>query len=158
MLSEGPPWQGSAQQTLRNARAEDNLQRLADKMFKRQSDVRERRRYASIYEMNYDVNVPRRRGDPDNPWNLMMRPRYATFPEYPPMFNHMFYSMYPMGREQYDQSYAPGMSRMRDVTRRIILMLRAWIRKTLRRVCCTRLGQRFFLPKTFVVRGVENLE
>ena len=152
MLSEGPPWQGSAQQTLRNARAEVNLQRLADKMFKKQSDVRERRRYKRLFELNYDTNWRRNPRD-DSPWNLMMRPRYATFPEYPPMFNQMFYKLYPMDRELYDQSYAPGMSRMRDVTRRIIFMLRVWIRKTLSRVCCTRLGQRFFVPLT---RRVER--
>jgi hypothetical protein len=146
MLSEGPPWQGSAQQTLRNARAEFNLQKLADKMFRRQGEVRERRRYASIYKMNYDVNWRRNPRD-DSPWNLTMRPRYVAWPvEYPPMFNELFFSMYPMNREQYDQSYAPGMSRMRDVARRIIFMLRVWIRKTLGRVCCTRLGQRFFVP------------
>ena len=147
MLSEGPPWQGSAQQTLRNARAEDNLQRLADKMFKKQSDVRERRRYKRLFEMNYDTNLPRNLRDLDNPFNFIMRPRSIAWPvEYPLMFNRLFYSMYPMDREQYDQAYAPGMSRMRDVTRRIILMLRAWIRKTLSRKCCTRLGQRFFVP------------
>jgi len=155
MLSEGPPWRGSAQQTLRNARAEFNLQKLADKMFRRQGEVRERRRYASIYKMNYDVNVPRRFDDLDNPFNLIMRPRSIAWPvEYPPMFNRLFYSMYPMDREQYDHSYAPGMSRMRDVARRIILMLRAWIRKTLRRKVCTQLGQRFFVPVT--MRRVER--
>ena len=148
MLSEGSRWQGSAQQTLRNARAEVNLQRLADKMFKKQSDVRERRRYKRLFELNYDTNWRRNPRD-DSPWNLTMRPRYVAWPvEYPPMFNRLFYSMYPMDREQYDQAYAPGMSRMRDVTRRIILMLRAWIRKTLRRKCCTQLGQRFFVPLT----------
>jgi hypothetical protein len=152
MLSEGPPWQGSAQQTLRNARAEVNLQRLADKMFKKQSDVRERRRYKRLFELNYDTNLPRNLGD-DSPWNLTMRPRYATFPEYPPMFNQLFFKLYPMDREFYDHTYAPGMSRMRDVTRRIIFMLRVWIRKTLRRLCCTRVGQRFFVPLT---RRVER--
>ena len=154
MLSEGPPWQGSAQQTLRNARAEFNLQKLADKMFRRQGEVRERRMYASIYKMNYDVNVPRNlRDDLDNPFNLIMRPRYVTFPEYPPMFNQLFFKLYPMDREFYDHTYAPGMSRMRDVTRRIIFMLRVWIRTTLRRLCCTQIGQRFFVPLT---RRVER--
>jgi hypothetical protein len=146
MLSAGPPWQGSAQQTLRNARAEFNLQKLADKMFRRQGEVRERRRYKRLFEMNYDTNLRRNLGD-DSPWNLTMRPRSVAWPvEYPPMFNQLFFSMYPMNREFYEQTYAPGMSRMRDVARRIILMLRAWIRKTLRRVCCTRDGQRFFVP------------
>jgi len=154
MLSEGPPWQGSAQQTLRNARAEVNLQRLADKMFKRQSDVRERRRYKRLFELNYDTNLPRNLRDLDNPFNFIMRPRSIAWPvEYPPMFNQLFFKMYPMNREFYDQTYAPGMSRMRDVARRIVFMLRAWIRKTLRRVCCTQLGQRFFVPLT---RRVER--
>ena len=148
MLSEGPRWQGSAQQTLRNARAEVNLQRLADKMFKKQSDVRERRRYKRLFEMNYDTNWRRNPRD-DSPWNLTMRPRSIAWPvEYPPMFNQLFFSMYPMNREFYEQTYAPGMSRMRDVARRIIFMLRVWIRKTLNRVSCTRLGQRFFVPVT----------
>jgi hypothetical protein len=155
MLSEGPRWQGSAQQTLRNARAEVNLQRLADKMFKKQSDVRERRRYKRLFELNYDTNWPRNLRDLDNPFNLTMRPRSLAWPvEYPPMFNGLFFSMYPMNREFYDQTYAPGMSRMRDVARRIILMLRAWIRKTLCRKVCTQLGQRFFVPVT--MRRVER--
>ena len=147
MLSEGPPWQGSAQQTLRNARAEVNLQRLADKMFKKQSDVRERRRYKRLFELNYDTNLPRNRGDP-SPFNFIMRPRFIAFPsEYPPSFNQMFYSLYPIDRELYPHTYAPGMSRMRDVTRRIIFRLRVWIRRTLRRLVCTRDAQfRFFLP------------
>ena len=147
MLSAGPPWQGSAQQTLRNARAEFNLQKLADKMFIRQGEVRERRRYASLFKLNYDTNLPRRRGD-NSPINLIMRPRFNVFDrEYPPGSGMMFATMYPINREVIPYTYAPGTSRMRDVTRRIIFMFRVWIRRTLRRLCCTQNGQfRFFLP------------
>ena len=150
MLSAGPPWQGSARQTLRNARAEFNLQKLADKMFRRQGEVRERRRYERLYKLDYDKNLPRSRGD-NNPINLIMRPRFNLFdPETAPGAGHMFAAMYP---EAYDRSaitrpYAPGMSHMhmRDVTKRIIFMLRVWIRKTLCRLVCTRNGEfRFFL-------------
>ncbi len=43
--------------------------------------------------------------------------------------------------------YGPGFLRMRDVIRRTMLRLRVWIRRTLRRLVCTRNGQRFFVPK-----------
>ena len=131
-------------------RAEFNLQKLADKMFRRQGEVRERRRYERLYKLNYDKNLPRVPGD-DNPINLIMRPRFNLFdPETAPGAGHMFAAMYP---EAYDRSaitrpYAPGMSHMhmRDVTKRIIFMLRVWIRKTLCRLVCTRNGEfRFFL-------------
>jgi hypothetical protein len=147
MLSAGPPWQGSALQTLRNARAEFNLQKLADKMFRRQGEVRERRRYERLYELNYDKNLPRSRGD-NNPINTIMRPRFNVFDrESPPGSGHVFAAMYPIDRSVIASPYAPGMSRMRDVTKRIIFRLRVWIRRTLRRLVCTRDAQfRFFLP------------
>jgi hypothetical protein len=43
--------------------------------------------------------------------------------------------------------YAPGWLRMRNVVWRTIFRLRVWIRRTLRRLVCTRIGQRFFVPK-----------
>ena len=57
MLSAAPSWEGSARQTLRNARTEYNLQKLADKMFRRQGEVRERRRYERLYERNSSVSA-----------------------------------------------------------------------------------------------------
>lgn len=152
MLSAGPPWQGSARQTLRNARAEFNLQKLADKMFKRQGEVRERRRYARIFKLNYDVNVPRVHGDP-SPINLILRPRFnGLSPSYLPGWERMFAAMYPTMRSI--DPYVPGFLRMRDVVRRTMLRLRVWIRRTLRRLVCTRNGQRFFVPKRW--NGADN--
>jgi hypothetical protein len=144
MLSAGPSWQGNAQQTLRNARAEFNLQKLADKMFRRQGEVRERRRYKRLYELNYDKNLPRVPGD-DNPIGTIMRPRFnGLSPSYLPGWERMFAAMYPTMRSI--DPYVPGFLRMRDVVRRTMLRLRVWIRRTLRRLVCTRDGQRFFLP------------
>ena len=146
MLSAAPSWEGSARQTLRNARAEYNLQKLADKMFRRQGEVRERRRYARLYKLNYDTNRPRVPGD-DNPIGTIMRPRFnGMSPAYPPGWERMFAAMYPTERSVLDNPYTPGMLRMRDVIRRTILRLRVWIRKTLCRLVCTRNGEfRFFL-------------
>ena len=141
MLSAGPPWQGSARQTLRNARAEFNLQKLADKMFRRQGEVRERRRYASVFKLKYDTNVARIPRFP-NLFGFIMRPRFEVNP--PGMWN-MFALMYPTERSV--NPYVPGFLRMRDVIRRTMLRLRVWIRRTLRRLVCTRNGQRFFVPK-----------
>ena len=154
MLLAGPSWQGSAQQTLRNARAEFNLQKLADKMFRRQSEVRERRRYASIFKLNYDVNVPRVRGDP-SPINLILRPRFNGLSpvSYLPGWERMFAAMYPTERSV--NPYVPGFLHMRDVIRRTMLRLRVWIRRTLRRLVCTRTAGRFFLPKRW--NGANNL-
>jgi hypothetical protein len=148
MLSAGPPWQGSARQTLRNARAEFNLQKLADKMFRRQGEVRERRRYASLFKLNYDTNLAR---IPTFPYlfGFIMRPRFNVNP---PGWEHMFAAMYPTERSV--QPYGPGFLRMRDVIRRTMLRLRVWIRRTLRRLVCTRNGQRFFVPKQW--NGANN--
>jgi len=160
MLSAGPPWQGSALQTLRNARAEFNLQKLADKMFRRQGEVRERRRYASLYKLKFDTNWPRFRTQ-----NLVsiMRPRTKSRlgNSITPGWEEMYALMYLPERNFNEMLgvgvYAPGWLRMRNVVWRTIFRLRVWIRRTLRRLVCTRTGQRFFMPKTFVARGVERL-
>ena len=144
MLSADPPWQGSARQTLRNARAEFNLQKLADKMFRRQGEVRERRRYASVYKLKYDTNLAR---VPSFPFlfGFIMRPRgWVGFNANPPGWEHMFAAMYPTQRSV--NPYVPGFLRMRDVIQRTMFRLRVWIRRTLRRLVSTRNGQRFFLP------------
>ena len=118
MLSAGPPWQGSARQTLRNARAEYNLQKLADKMFRRQGEVRERRRYERLYERNSSVSA--------------MTPRSLNN-DFIPGILEMQDALYPGLPSIGVTVYFPGWVRMRDVVRRTIFRLRVWIRRTLRR-------------------------
>ncbi len=117
MLSAGPPWQSSARQTLRNARAEFNLQKLADKMFRRQGEVRERRRYERLYERNSSVSA--------------MTPRSLN--TFIPGILEMQDALYPGLPSIGVTVYLPGWIRMRDVVRRTIFRLRVWIRRMLRR-------------------------
>ena len=117
MLSAGPSWQGSARQTLRNARAEYNLQKLADKMFRRQGEVRERRRYERLYERNSSVSA--------------MTPR--SLDSLIPGLLEMQDALYPGLPSIGVTVYLTGWIRMRDVVRRTIFRLRVWIRRMLRR-------------------------
>jgi hypothetical protein len=117
MLSAGPSWQGSARQTLRNARAEYNLQKLADKMFRRQGEVRERRRYERLYERNSSVRT--------------MTPRSLN--DLIPGLSEMQDALYPGLPSIGVTVYLPGWIGMRDVVRRTIFRLRVWIRRMFRR-------------------------
>ena len=117
MLSAGPSWQGSARQTLRNARAEYNLQKLANKMFRRQGEVRERRRYERLYERNSSVSA--------------MTPRSLN--TFIPGILEMQDALYPGLPSIGVTVYLTGWIRMRDVVRRTIFRLRVWIRFRIRR-------------------------
>lgn len=117
LLAAAPSWQGSARQTLRNARAEYNLQKLADKMFRRQGEVRERRRYERLYERNSSVRT--------------MTPRSLN--SLIPGLLEMQDALYPGLPSIGVTVYLPGWIRMRDVVRRTIFRLRVWIRRMFRR-------------------------
>ena len=117
MLSAGPPWQGSARQTLRNARAEFNLQKLADKMFRRQGQVRERRRYERLYERNSSVSA--------------ITPRSLN--DLIPGLSEMQGALYPGLPSIGVTAYFPGWVILRNIARRTIFRLRVWIRRMFRR-------------------------
>jgi len=131
MLSAGPSWQGSARQTLRNARAEYNLQKVADKMFRRQGEVRERRRYERLYERNSSnrTMTPRSLNDLIPGLSEMQEALYPGLPGLGTIGQLGGFSVFIAP----SQINLPGWINMRNVARRTIFRLRVWIRRMLRR-------------------------